>query len=108
MPNKTALLNQPYAPLILIDDSIVSRGVGALLARTGDADGLSGTGFLFAVLPGFALDFGFFVLALAFFFALFFFLPAADFDLSARNSALSFFICFFNAFFSASTDLLAM
>ena len=50
---------------------------------------------------------GFLVLALSLF-ERFFFLSAADFDLSSRNSALSFFICFFSVVLRVSSCLLAM
>jgi hypothetical protein len=51
--------------------------------------------------------FGFFALALSFF-ERFFFLSAADFDFSARNSDFSCLICFFSSFLRVSTCLLAI
>jgi hypothetical protein len=54
-----------------------------------------------------ACAFAFLPLRLSFF-VCFFFLSAADFDLSSRNSAFSFFICFFSVFLRASNCLSAM
>src|SRR3954470_757622 len=83
------------------------RAIAARGFLATDATVLCGAADTVAVAAGCAFVFDFFALAPAFF-ARFFFLSAADFAFSARNSDFSCFICFFSAFLRASTCLLAM
>src|SRR5258707_15695001 len=93
-------------PAGVLEKLVRAGGVAGFAAATAGFLAATAGAALAAAFTGLAFALGFFALAL--FFAPFFFLPAADFDFSARNSDLSFLIFFFSAFFSASTDLLAM